>query len=251
MSEVPGLDFDSSFEDPSVAFDWTVNYVKQRLGFPIVGVELDEEANIKLAIGDALRMFNKWSCEAQLRVAYSQTDAVVIQLEDSVRGILEVKILFPETQRQTARINIFEIIYRMVFPKFPIADWYLYRSFYDMFQEVRGTEPDWRWDSFSKKLYLDCWSGPYDIFYVVAKDLTLTTFYTGKKPYLQDFLDLVVARAKMILARTLSKFGSIPSPSGTISTDADSLRREAEATEKQVVEALQKRSRFSMVGMLG
>jgi hypothetical protein len=232
-------------------FKGVSDYVKKELGAPFVSIELKDE-NIWQCIENALRILNNWACEAALNVAYEQTDSVVLQLDDAVRGLLEVKILPPSSQRIPADINIFEIIYRMVFPKFPISDWYMFRGFYETFQRVKGTEPDWRWDAMNKKLYVDCWSGPYDIFYVTARDLTLESFSASQGQYSQMFLDLVVARAKQTLAMIRGKFGdSIPAPGGAVSTDAAALRTSGQEKEKEVIERLQKRARFAFVGMVG
>lgn len=247
-------------------------YIKKELGYPVVNVELMDEHIIQ-SIDDALRIFNNWTSSVELRVAYNQQDAVVLDLGSEVRGVLEVKMLYPETQRAgtavdpdeesagqpivgsstlSDRVNIFEMMYRMVFPKFPISDWYMYRSFYEMFQKVRGTDPDWKYDKFNHKLYVDCWTGPYDIYYVVASDLTLESLSSGESQYTQMFLDLVCARAKLILSRIRGKFGnSIPAPDGQISTDADILRQEGIEKEKEVVDRLRGKAKFSCVGIIG
>lgn len=249
-------------------------YIKKELGFPVVNVELMDEHYIQ-CIDDALRIFNNWASAIELRVAYNQSEAVVLDLGSSVRGVLEVKMLYPETTRSGSnadpeadaeeegksivgtstisdRVNIFEMMYRMVFPKFPISDWYMYRSFFEMFQKVRGTDPDWKWDKFNHKLYVDCWTGPYDIYYVVAADLTLDSINSGESAYLQMFLDLVCARAKLMLARIRGKFGnSIPAPDGQISIDASDLRQEGMDKEKEVIERLKSKAKFSCVGIIG
>ena len=176
----------------------------------------------------------------------------VIDLGESARGVCEVKFLYPASERSFVRMSVFEIMYRMVFPRFPVSDWYFFRTYYEMFQQVRGTEPDWRYDEFSHTLYVDCSSGPYDIFYVVSSDLTLDTFDAGKRPYSQEFLDLVVARSKYMLARILGKFSnSIPGPGGPLMTDAMELRREGKEREKEIVEWLKKYSRFPNCMLMG
>jgi len=233
------------------------DYVITELGFPVVAVELDDR-NIIQATADALRMFNRYMCDTQLRVAWdqggasyedseetgSQEGSVTIQLEEGVRGVCEVKFLFPESQRSYARINIFEILYRMVFPRFPVSDWYFFRTYYEMFQRVRGTEPGWRYDEFTRKLYIDCWGGPFDIFYVVSKNIDLDSFNIGKFQHEQEFLDLIMARCKMMLARLLGKWGTtIPAPGGPVATDAIELRNEGKEDEKRIKEWLVKYSR--------
>jgi len=240
-------------------------FVNVELGDPVVNIEL-VDAQIDRAADVALRLFNRYMCETQLRVAYEQGGivddpseetgasggSVVIDLGESARGVCEVKFLYPDSQRSYVRMSVFEIMYRMVFPRFPVSDWYFFRTYYEMFQQVRGTEPDWRYDAFSHTLYVDCSSGPYDIFYVVSVDLTLDTFDEGKRPYTQEFLDLTLARSKQTLARILGKFSNtIPGPGGPLMTDAMELRREGKEREKEIIEWLKRYSRLPNCIMMG
>jgi len=136
-------------------------------------------------------------------------------------------------------MNIFEMMYRMVYPRLPIGEWYTLRMFYKMYQRVRGTEPDWYIDEMNKILYVNCVSGPYDVFYVVTFDLTTDSFFKGRRQYLQLFLDGAVARAKIVLGRVRGKWGgSVPAPGGMLATDAAALiaegKAELEAFEQQI-----------------
>ena len=268
MSAIPSFDPANTFPvDDRQAFQWICEHTKTVLGYPTIAVELDD-SQLKVCADDALRILNRWMFEAEMKIAREQIDDVVLDLGSDARGVLAVQFFMSEssnfggeTQEEQAilgsssgysRTNIFELIYRMVYPRFPVADWYMFKSFFEMFHQTRGTDADWRYDAFSKKLYCDCHSGPYDIYYVVSKDLTYSSLYTGRRTYLQDYLDLVEAKAKQILCRVLGKFGgSIPAPGGNISTDAAELRSEGMAREKEIVELLKKRTKFSMVGMIG
>lgn len=226
-------------------------YVRTALGHPAAVVELGDD-HITQAVNDALGVFNSWLCEIQMRVTYDRSGSTMIQLEDNVRGVAFVKFVYPESQRQISRINVFEMMYRMVVPGFPISDWYLYRSFFDMFEGVRGTEPDFKFDFPSKQLLIDTWSGPWDICYGVCQDMTVESFGYSKTSYRQRFLDLCVARSKKILAPIRGKFGdSIPAPGGTIQTDAAVLRTEAKETEDEVKKWLQSVGKFSTVMRIG
>lgn len=249
------------------AFQWICEHTRAVLGFPTIAVELDD-SQIKVAADDALRIMNKWTFEGEMKLYREKSDSVVIQLDESARGVVAVHFFMSESARfggETeeeqailgqasgySRTNIFELIYRMVYPKFPVGDWYMFKSFFEMFHQTRGTEADWRYDSFSKKLYCDCHSGPYDIYVVISKDLTYSSLYLGRKTYLQDYLDLVVARAKQILSRVIGKFaGSIPAPGGNITTDANEIRQEGITREKEIVDVMKKRAKFSMIGRVG
>ena len=227
------------------------DYVKLELGSPPLELEMGD-SQIDQAADNALRMFNQYMCETQLRVANEQTGSVVIQLEDDIRGVVAVKFLHPESTRSMTTMNVFEIINRMVYPSFSVSDWYLFKSFYEMFQQIRGAEPDWKWDPFSKKLYVDAWSGPFDIYYAVSTNLTLEALGFAKDQYRQRFLDLAVARAKQIQARIQGKFTqSIPGPVGPVTTDAESLRREGKEKEVEIKEWLETICKFTQVLAIG
>ena len=142
--------------------DNVVDYIRKRLGYPVVNVELEEE-HYDLAIEDALLLFNRYIGEVEILAYYNRAGSVVLDMETAVRGISNVQCLFPEQERVYAQMNVFELLYRMVYPLLPVGDWYMLRSFYEMYQRVRGTEPDWRWDEWNKKLYVDCHGVPWDI----------------------------------------------------------------------------------------
>lgn len=221
------------------------DYIVSKLGGPTVCVELSQE-QLDWSINDALSKFNHYLCKAQPRVAYNRAGGVQIPLLPGDRGVIDCQILFPDVTRDYAQMNIFEIMYRMVFPRMPLGDWYLLKSFYKTYQQVRGTEADWYMDQSTNTMYVDCWSGPYDIFYVVAMDLDLTTMDTLKEAYKRDFRDYAVAEAKIVLARIRGKFGgTIPAPGGMLQTDADNLRTEGETKRLEIEARLDKIARFS------
>lgn len=220
-------------------------YILRKLGGCNVAVELSPE-QVDDAINDSLDQVNQYICSCDPRVASNRTGSVQIPLGVNDRGIVEVKIMFPEDYRIYAQMNIFEIMYRMVFPRMPLGDWVLLKTYYKQYQEVRGTAPDWYLDEASKTLYVDCWSGPYDIFYVVATDFTVESLARLKSAYTRDFRKLAVAEAKITLSRIRGKFGnSIPVPGGTLNTDAESLRSEGMQEKQEVIDKLEKIARFT------
>jgi hypothetical protein len=212
-------------------------YVLTRLGAPTIQVELDN-THIDVAIEDTLRLFNRYLYEYESRILTEQQDAVRIQLEDDVTGVLYLKCLFPETLSVFLQMNIFELMYRMVFPKLPIGEWYQLRSFYEMYRRIRGTEPDWHYDEFQKILMVDCHSGPFDIAYLISKKLSLESVGEGLSWYDHEFHKGVLAQSKKMLGRIRGKFTStIPAPSGmSLTTDASDLLREGEMEWKEVEE---------------
>jgi len=148
-------------------------------------------------------------------------------------------------------MSVFELMYRMVFPRMPVSEWYMLKAFYETYQSVRGTECDWYVDQSTNTLYVDCASGPYDIFYVVSVDLSLENINGIKHAQLQDFKDLTLAECKLILGRIRGKFGdSIPVPSGTLSTDAVELKTEGKDKIKEIEERLKTQARYAVSPIL-
>ena len=239
----------------SLTYDEIGDFIRRELGHPSVVVEL-EDGDMRHCIDHSLRIYNRYMCCTDLRVAYGQggiayddettgDGSVVIQLEDEARGVCEVKVLMPESARSYANMSVFEIVYRMVFPRFPVSDWYFFRSYYEMFQEVRGTDPGWRFDIFTKRLYLDLSGGPYDVYYVVATDVTLDNIDVGFPSYLNDFYDLCTARAKMVLSKIRGKWKGVKGNDISLETDAAELSKEAADTQAKVIERLKNITRLS------
>lgn len=219
-------------------------YILRKLGACAVSVELSPE-QVDDSINDALDLFNQYMCKAEPRVAESRSGSVEIPLQENDRGVINVKILFPNSYREYAQMNIFEVMYRMVFPRLPLGEWYTLKTYYKMYQQVRGTEPDWYEDESTKTLWVDCWSGPYDIFYVVSTDLDVEDIPTLQKAYTRMFKKLAVAEAKMVLARIRGKFGnSIPVPGGNLMLDGADLKSEAATEKAEVEEKLEKLARY-------
>lgn len=222
------------------------DYIRTRLGYPEIEVELTRQ-QVLLCAGDALRNFNQVLCHHVPKLATEQYGSVVITLTDGCRGVIECMALFPESQMAYANMNVFEIMYRMVFPRLPIGEWYQLRSFYEMYQRIRGTEPDWkvfRAADGTVKLFIDCWSGPYDIWYVEIQPLTFATVQTVTGEYFQQYIDLTFAKAQRVLARIRGKYNGIPAPGGTINTDARDLEQQGRETEEKVLKWLNNTGKF-------
>lgn len=226
-------------------------YIRSRLGAPFCVVELSD-AHIDMARDDALRTFNHWLSELQSGVLWSRHGPQQVQMPETCRGITAVKFLHPHQLSDSGNLNIFEILYRVVFPRFPVSDWYLFRAFYEMFQKVRGTEPDFRYDPATKTLWLDCSGGPFDVYYVGAYDLDMESMRIQKSSYSQKFLDFALACAKETLGEMRGKFtANIPVPGGTLGINSADLRREAAETKKEIISWLKVVTRFSTAVVVG
>jgi len=216
------------------------DWIKARLGAPEVEVELTE-THLTTSVQDALDLFNHYTSGRELRVLRSQVGSVVIQLNPTDRGILTMKFLMPQELREYSEMNIFELMFRMVWPRMPVGDWYFYRSQYKLYQRVRGREPGWTYDGTSRKVFVDCWGGPFDIAYIVAVPLDAGDFEKGKVQYVDVLKKAVLGYAKGILSEIRGKFPMVPAPGGQLATNAAQLATdsakliaEAEATIKRL-----------------
>lgn len=225
--------------------DTVSDHVREELGYPIVNVELTD-GHIQHAVTEALMLFNRYLGEAQMAVYYSRIGSTVIDLPSGTRGVCEVKAFFPENERIYGQMNVFEILYRMVYPQLPIGEWYMLRSFYEMYQRIRGSEPDWIYSGSEKKLYVDTHSGPYEVYVVFIADAELDSFNSAFQDHQRLFLNIVLAYAKQVLAKIRGKFGgSIPVPGGSLVTDAEILRSEAAETLLKAEEDLDREAGLS------
>lgn len=221
-------------------------YVYYRLGSPEVVVELKDQ-HVDIAVQDTLDKFNNYMSVPDIRLLQEQTGTAVIEMGEEDRGVITVKTLYPDSSRTYATMSIFELMYRMVFPRYPVGDWYLLKSFYETYQRVRGTDPDWFYDKAERKLYVDCSSGPYDISYMIAMKITLKNIDSVDNAYVTDFKRYVVALCKRTLARIRGKFGgSIPAPGGALQLDAADLRQEGKEVVDEINEKLESRARFTI-----
>ena len=221
------------------------DYVTRQLGAPTVIVELTPE-QIDGCIDQALGRFNRFLCRPDGRLLKNQTGTVVVAMQPTDRGVIGVKHLPPDDSRTYANMSVFELMYRMVFPRMPVSEWYMLKAFYETYQSVRGTDCDWSVDPATNTLFIDCCSGPYDIYYVVSCDFTAETIDRLAHGKLQDFKDLVLAESKLVLGRVRGKFGnSIPVPSGTLTTDASELKEEGTKKIEEIEVRLKAQARFS------
>lgn len=204
-----------------------IQWVKRRLGHPKWPVNLTDD-QLQDALDDALRLFNQYMMVITSTVVTSppqtESSTMQVQLDDDVFGVFEVTFVMPETSRIYAQMSIFEIIHRWFYPGLRLGEWYMLRSFYEMYQRVRGTEPDWRYHEAEHMLYLDVWSGPYDVCYTTASGCTATTLLTGtKKRYERKFRDVCLGYAEITMSQVIGKWGGIPGPAGTLTPNADTM----------------------------
>jgi len=302
-------------------------YIKRKLGWPTVSVELTEEQLVD-AVEDALRMFNRYLMVLRpniVRQVYTadrqglaqspkmtvmsitehgttartisfnngadvtadnerlwnmsdgtlrRTDALqvgdivvslqstpyqdqtynqgVIPLGDEVLGVHYCCFLMPNQLLNYTQINVFEIMSRMVYPEMPMGEWYMIRMFYEMFQKVRGTEPEWHYDRDDNTLYLDCHGGPFDVFYLTSTAVTIESILQGgKRRYTDDFLTVALSKAKQTLAEVRGKFGGVPVPGGSLTTNAERLIAKAQEDIDKIETRLRRAAQARVMPVIG
>ena len=226
-------------------------YIKRTLGWPTVVVELDD-TQLNDCVLDALRLFNRYLQVVKSNVSKDRSTGTYIVLDADVRGVYDVKFLWGEAQRDILKMNVFEILTRMSYPPFALGEWYMLRQYYEMFQRLRGSDPDWRYDPESRRLYLDCYSGPYDVCYLTSHDITVASILAGsRKRYLSEFLATCTAYAKKRVAYIRRRFGGVPAPAGTLALDGDAMAAEADTVLTDIEQRLQKHSRAHYLPIIG
>jgi len=174
----------------------------------------------------------------------TNTGTVTINWPAAATGVLRCMCLRPDMYRSSGGMTVFELMLRWYPSRVPIAEWHMLRTFYEMYQRARGTDPDWMVDVEARKLYVNCESGPYDIYVCWALDITLASILTGSKQRDQsDFLKVCVAYAKERLVAVRGKWEGVPAPGGNLTTDAARLATESRADLQEVETRLRRRSR--------
>ena len=237
-----------------------IDYLKRRLGAPTVNIELTVD-QWQDSVDDALRMYNRYMFTAVPNLARSEiindqasnTGTVILQLDDDVTGVLYVNILRPREWRATLQLNVFELMYRMAMPIMSPGEWYMKKMFIEMYRKVQGTEPDWKFDETTRRLYVDCIAGPFDIFYVTAQNLSIDKFLsTGiKGRNLEEFLRLALCYAKERISYVRGKFTTIPVPGGSLAVDADRMGSEARADMEKLELQLKRRANARLLPQWG
>lgn len=214
-------------------------YVFKRLGHGTIVVELDNEG-IDLAIEDSVEKFQQYLTAPRVGILREQTGTVIITLEDSDIGLLDIRCMLPTSSRSYMNMSPYELLFRLFFPRFPVSEWYMLKTFYKSYQRMRGQDPDWYYDRQAKKAYVDCRAGPYDVFYVIDQRLTLKNIDLYDIAHIKDFKDYVLAQCKIMLAEIRGKFGgTIPVPGGSLSTNADRLDAQGQLVIAEIDQKLE------------
>lgn len=222
------------------------DYVVRTLGGDFSIVELSSE-QVDDSIDDAMALVNNYMARLVPKVAKNQANTLTVTMGPGERGVVAVKCLMPDTTRDYSQMNVFEIMYRMVFPRIPMYEYYMMRAYYEQWQKIRGTDPDWGYDESTGTMYVDCISGPYDVVYVVVTDFDVESFTGLKSAYQQDLKDLATAYAKIRLSRVRGKFNAtIPVPGGAMATDAEILKAEGAATITAMEVKLNNRAKYQI-----
>ena len=141
----------------------------------------------------------------------------------------------------------------MVYPGgINIEEWYTYKTYFKMFQKIRGSEPNWFYYPDSRTLVLDAHGGPWDVFYIANADITLKAILQdSKRKYINHFLTACLGYAKMNMSLIRRKFGGIPAPGGNLSSDGDKLQTEGEEIVKSVEDKLLKLADTKILPIIG
>jgi hypothetical protein len=207
----------------ALASDDIKSFVRARLGYPNVAVEIHESAWPEIE-KEALRHFNTWSG--------SRTFGTVTLLQGQMaytvnipRGPIRVEFI-----RAEGTPIISDPLFGRDYPRTQFIDFASYDlslHYYNVLRRLTGVEPEWDWDEVNKLLYINIGStnfqsgvGNYLVAYEYLADMTLAQV---PKRYEQWLLEMALAVAKQIVGGTRRKFGGIPGPQGVVQMDGQQL----------------------------
>lgn len=224
---------EQSWAQPKTKAEWRDRIIKS-LGGSQWNVELDTPT-LDHAIWQTLILFNKYYPVTYWHPLGTVTDQQTIDMSDVVeKGTKVLTVKFQRDGTTYYRTHHIPYVddYRGIRKPRRLFQILAAQERYDF---MLGVQPSWRWDEDNQVLYI----GGSSFVGIKAKALLCRSRKVEEIPYNleYDFLNGTVGHAKMLLARILRKYGSIPAAQGGITLDAGDLQREG----KEAVEALEKR----------
>jgi hypothetical protein len=196
-------------------FEEVKNLILQKLGYPVVDVELQED-QIKICIEQALATINEdfvnkkkesiLLIPGQQAYSFPYEPVRVVYLPNPPEDVLDI---FSQTNSQVLNIAYYTRL----------------KMWTEMAERAYAVDPDWEWSE--GMLYLSPPPSETSICVVeYHKPYKLEDIDKNTKIG-QLFLLLATANAKEILGRIRGKYRGVPAPGGTINLDGETLLEEA------------------------
>ena len=202
-------------------FEEVKNHILQRLGYPVVDVELQEE-QIRICVDNALATINadfvNKKREAILLVPGQQAypfpkePVRVVYLPNPPEDVVDV---FSQASAQVLNIAYYTRL----------------RMWTEMAERAYGVDPDWEWQD--GVLYLSPPPSETSLCVVEYHEPYRLEDIDKSTKVGQLFLLLATANAKEILGRIRSKYQGVPAPSGTVQLDGETLLEEARIDKEE------------------
>jgi hypothetical protein len=224
-----------------------IKYVRERLGEPVIVVELEDEFHIKAAISQALEIYGSY--KPVERIGSFQ---VVIQKQNYVftsaqcgRGIMD--LFKPDLLRQPISLEQFDVFkYHTHLPNLDPGDYFQERVWWEEVRRSAGSDDDWYFEpdpvNGGGTLYISpIPSGSYQVGFIYVKNPTLTEIPDTDDQWLRDY---TLAICKEILGRIRSKYDGIDGQESALKMDGSVLLSESKEERDRLTERLQKRGQI-------
>lgn len=215
------------------------DYARAFLGYPAVDIELSE-SQYNAALTDTLDTYNKYLAtprRGELLVVPGQKDYFLPEVGD--RGVYEV--MFTRTDGYIYSNPFFGREFPNI-QTLPHFDEYVYGiSFLDSLKRTTSTEPEFEWDSYSNKLWIDL--GPadgindsYRVTYYWQEDTPLQRIPSQHRKWVKDFY---LASCQEILGQIRSKYGGVvKAPGGDLNLNGQDLLQRAVTMKERLIEEI-------------
>jgi len=215
-----------------------IDWMKQKLGFPLVVVELND-AHLNNAVDQALEIYNRY---IPLEKWAALTTVPSLQKyplpEGPGRGVVDVQFI-----RAEGVPLISDPLFGREYPRGQQLDFNQYVlgiSFFDTLLRVTSQEAEWDWDENEPSfLFIQTKAQSYKISYRYLLDRRIEQVLPSNHDW---FRRMSLAQAKTILGRVRAKYAAIPAASaGSVQLDGNKILDEA---EKEVLSLEQDVQRF-------
>lgn len=201
-----------------------VDYVKTKLGFPLVSIELSDE-QLATAVDTTMEVYNRYIPKEKWGVVDATPGIQKYQVveEAKYRGVCDVQFI-----RKEGVPLISDPLFGREYPRGQQLDFNQYVlgiSFFDTLLRVTSQEPEHEWDENEQVLWIETKGQSFKVSYLYMMDRTIDEVL----PYHREwFRKMALAQGKEMLGRIRSKFGAIPGASaGSVNLDGEVLLGEA------------------------
>ena len=224
-----------------------VKYVRERLGEPVIVVELMDEFHIKPSIVQALEIYGSYKPVERIgnfQVTIQKQNYVFTAVQCG-RGIID--LFKPDLLRQPISLEQFDVFkYHTHLPNLDPGDYFQERVWWEEVRRSAGSDDDWYFEpdpvNGGGTLYINpIPSDSYRVGFIYVKNPTITEVPDTDDQWIKDY---TLAIAKEILGEIRSKFDGIDGQESSLKMNGMTLRSEGKDERAKLEERLQKRGQI-------